>query len=102
VTRSAAAIAVADDSVRRPERKSLRGADIHNSSTEELVGNLAQTRHVERVRWKLLQLARSYGQVVRDGIRIDFPVSHALLAEMIGSSPETVRERSINFSAPGL
>jgi CRP-like cAMP-binding protein len=39
---------------------------------------------------KLLQLAASYGHVVRNGIRIDFPVSHALLAEMIGSSRETV------------
>jgi hypothetical protein len=57
---------------------------------QEAIGNFAQTRHVERVRRKLLQLARSYGHVVRDGIRIDFPVSHALLAEMIGSSRETV------------
>jgi len=39
---------------------------------------------------KLLQLAANYGHVVRDGVRIDFPVSHALLAEMIGSSRETV------------
>jgi len=57
---------------------------------QETIGNFAQTRHVERVRRKLLQLARSYGHVGRDGIRIDFPVSHALLAEMIGSSRETV------------
>jgi CRP-like cAMP-binding protein len=42
------------------------------------------------VRRKLLQLAESYGHVVQDGIRIDFPVSHILLAEMIGSSRETV------------
>ena len=34
--------------------------------------------------------AQSYGRVVRDGIRIDFPVSHSLLADMIGSSRETV------------
>jgi hypothetical protein len=57
---------------------------------QEAIGNFAQTLHVERVRRKLLQLARSYGHVGRDGIRIDFPVSHALLAEMIGSSRETV------------
>lgn len=57
---------------------------------QEIIGNFAQTRHLERVRRKLLQLARSYGHVVRDGIRIDFPVSHALLAEMVGSSRETV------------
>ena len=57
---------------------------------QEAVTNFAPTRHVERVQRKLLQLGRSYGHVVRDGIRIDFPVSHALLAEMIGSSRETV------------
>jgi biotin operon repressor len=57
---------------------------------QEAAANFAPTRHVDRVRRKLLQLGRSYGHVVRDGIRIDFPVSHALLAEMIGSSRETV------------
>ena len=57
---------------------------------QEATGNFAPTHHIERVRRKLLQLGRSYGHVVRDGIRIDFPVSHALLAEMIGSSRETV------------
>lgn len=50
----------------------------------------AQTRHLERVRRKLVQLARGYGHVARDGVRIDFPITHALLAEMIGSSRETV------------
>jgi biotin operon repressor len=60
------------------------------SQKQEALGNFAHTRHIERVRRKLLQLARSYGRVVRDGIRIDFPVSHTLLADMIGSSRETV------------
>jgi Crp-like helix-turn-helix domain len=57
---------------------------------QEALGNFAHTRHVERVRRKLLQLAESYGHVVQDGIRIDFPVSHVLLADMVGSSRETV------------
>jgi biotin operon repressor len=57
---------------------------------QETIGNFANTRHLERVRRKLLQLARNYGRVGRDGIRIDFPVSHTVLAEMIGSSRETV------------
>ena len=60
------------------------------AQSQEGLGNFAQTRHVERVRQRLLQLARSYGHVVRDGLRIDFPISHALLAEMVGSSRETV------------
>jgi CRP-like cAMP-binding protein len=71
---------------------------------QEAIANFAATRHLERVRRKLLQLGRSYGHVVRDGIRIDFPVSHALLAEMIGSSRETVTRaldelRSLGFVA---
>lgn len=57
---------------------------------QEALANFAHTRHVERVRRKLLQLAHGYGRVVRDGIRIDFPVSHTVLAQMIGSSRETV------------
>jgi hypothetical protein len=57
---------------------------------QEAIANFAPTRHIERVRRKLLQLARGHGHVGRDGIRIDFPISHALLAEMIGSSRETV------------
>jgi Crp-like helix-turn-helix domain len=60
------------------------------SQKQEAIGNFADTRHVERVRRKLLQLARNHGRVGPDGIRIDFPVSHTLLAEMIGSSRETV------------
>jgi hypothetical protein len=57
---------------------------------QEAIADLASPRHIERVRRKLLQLGQSYGHVVRDGIRIDFPISHALLAEMIASSRETV------------
>jgi len=57
---------------------------------QDATANLAPTRHADRVRRRLLQLADRYGHVVRNGVRIDFPVSHALLAEMIGSSRETV------------
>lgn len=57
---------------------------------QEAIANLASPRHAERLRRKLLQLAQNHGHVVRDGVRIDFPVSHALLAQMIASSRETV------------
>jgi hypothetical protein len=60
------------------------------SQRQEAIANFAPTRHLDRVQRKLHQLARRHGHVVRDGLRIDFPVSHALLAEMIGSSRETV------------
>ena len=57
---------------------------------QEAIVTFGSTRHVERVRRKLLQLARSYGRVALDGVRIDFPLSHTLLADMVGSSRETV------------
>jgi Crp-like helix-turn-helix domain len=64
--------------------------EIALSQRQDALRNFAPTRHSERVQRKLLQLAQSYGRVARDGIRIDFPVSHTLLADMIGSSRETV------------
>jgi CRP-like cAMP-binding protein len=60
------------------------------SRRQETLANFAYTRHSERLRRKLLQLAQNYGRDLSDGIRIDFPVNHTLLAEMIGSSRETV------------
>jgi len=51
---------------------------------------MASLHHVDRVRAKLTELARDYGRVGPDGIRLDFPITHDLLGEMIGSSRETV------------
>ena len=64
--------------------------------TEELkerraaIRNCAYVRHTDRVREKLLQLARVYGRVVPGGVRIDFPLTHQVLADMVGSARETV------------
>jgi Crp-like helix-turn-helix domain len=69
---------------------------------QEALAIFAQTRHVERVRRKLLQLARGYGHVARDGVRIDFPITHALLAEMIGSSRETVTRALEQLQGDGV
>lgn len=57
---------------------------------QEAIANFGSRWHSDRVRRKLLQLARNYGRVARDGVRIDFPLSHTVLADMIGSSRETV------------
>jgi CRP-like cAMP-binding protein len=57
---------------------------------QEATGNLGSRRHIDRVRRKLMQLGRNYGRVCRDGIRIDLPLSHGVLADMVGSSRETV------------
>ena len=46
--------------------------------------------HGERVRQKLLQLARAHGRVARDGVQLDLPLTHELLAQTTGSARETV------------
>jgi CRP-like cAMP-binding protein len=57
---------------------------------QESLAQLSIIRHVERVRYKLTQLARSDGKVIGGGVRIDLPLTQRLLAEMIGSARETV------------
>jgi CRP-like cAMP-binding protein len=57
---------------------------------QETIGNFASVRHVERVREKLLQLARAHGKVVPGGVRLDLPLTHELVGEMVGSARETV------------
>ena len=57
---------------------------------QETIANFASVRHVERVREKLLQLARTHGKVVPDGVRLDLPLTHELVGEMVGSARETV------------
>jgi hypothetical protein len=57
---------------------------------QDSIANFGDVRHVERVRRKLLQLARDYGRVTGDGVRLDLPLTHALLGEMVGSERETV------------
>ena len=47
-------------------------------------------RHQDRVRDKLIQLARLHGRVVPGGIRIDLALTQKLLADMVGSARETV------------
>jgi len=54
------------------------------------IAGLSRLHHVDRVRDKLIELAREHGRVGRDGIRLDFPLTHDLLGEMVGSARETV------------
>jgi CRP/FNR family cyclic AMP-dependent transcriptional regulator len=57
---------------------------------QDSIANFGDIRHVERVRRKLAQLARDYGRVTSDGVKLDLPLTHALLGEMVGSERETV------------
>src|SRR5581483_11382233 len=57
---------------------------------QDSIANFGDVRHVERIRRKLLQLARDYGRVTGDGVKLDLPLTHALIGEMVGSERETV------------
>ena len=57
---------------------------------DELIARLSNARHIERVRETFLRLARDYGTVDAEGVRIDLPLTHELLAEMVCSARETV------------
>jgi Crp-like helix-turn-helix domain len=54
------------------------------------IAGMSRLHHVDRVREKLIELAREHGRVGRDGIKLDFPLTHDLLGEMTGSARETV------------
>jgi hypothetical protein len=62
----------------------------------------ADVRHVERVRRKLLQLARDYGRVTSNGVKLDLPLTHALLGEMVGSERETVTRAIDQLESSGF
>ncbi|MBW8741812.1 MAG: Crp/Fnr family transcriptional regulator, partial [Acidobacteria bacterium] len=38
------------------------------------IANMSRLHHVDRVREKLIELAREHGRVGRDGVRLDFPL----------------------------
>jgi CRP-like cAMP-binding protein len=56
----------------------------------EAARSLAAIRNTDRVRRQLLELAREHGRVCRDGIRIDLPLTHDLISDMVGCARETV------------
>jgi CRP-like cAMP-binding protein len=69
---------------------------------QESLAAFAPVRHADRVRDKLLQLARAHGKVVRDGVRLDLPLTHELLGEMVGSARETVTWALAELSREGF
>jgi hypothetical protein len=69
---------------------------------EELIASLSNARHIERVRDRFLRLARDYGKVDTEGVRIDLPLTHELLAEMVCSARETVTRAVDELEREGL
>ena len=60
------------------------------SDRQQTIANFAAVNHCERLRAKLLQLARKHGRLSPSGIHLDLPLTHAFLAQTTGSSRETV------------
>jgi CRP/FNR family transcriptional regulator len=57
---------------------------------EESLSQLAEVVHRDRVLAKLVQLARKFGRVTPEGIRLEMPLTHQLLADAVGAARETV------------
>jgi CRP-like cAMP-binding protein len=57
---------------------------------QENLAQFANVVHSERLRGKLLQLARAHGTVVTGGVRVKLPLTHELLGQAVGSARETV------------
>ena len=57
---------------------------------QESLAQFGAVEHVNRVREKLIQLARAHGRVASDGVRLDLPLTHELIAQTTGSARETV------------
>jgi CRP-like cAMP-binding protein len=68
----------------------FRGLSAALRQRQDAASYVASVHHVDRVRQKLAQLASEFGRVGPDGIRIAFPLTHDLLAEMVASARETV------------
>jgi len=60
------------------------------SERQESLTQFANVVHGDRLREKLLQLARRHGAAVDGGISIELPLTHELLGQAIGSARETV------------
>jgi CRP/FNR family transcriptional regulator, cyclic AMP receptor protein len=57
---------------------------------EESLSQIAGLVHRDRVLAKLVQLARKFGRVTPEGVRLELPLTHQLLADTLGTARETV------------
>ena len=58
--------------------------------SHDVASVMASSSARARIELKLVLLARAYGRVRRDGVRLDFPLTHELLGDMTGTARETV------------
>lgn len=70
--------------------------------SQETLSHFANPRHADRLRGKLTQLARTHGKVAARGVWLDLPLTHELLADMIGSKRETVTRALARLAEEGF
>ena len=75
----------------------LDAIDKRQQSLASLRGN-----HAERLQETLHRLALDHGKVCAEGVEIDLPLTHELLAQMVGSARETVTSTLGRFQREGL
>jgi CRP-like cAMP-binding protein len=68
----------------------LEGVADELRNCRESLAQFGSRRHAEHVQRKLVQLARTHGKVGTEGLVLDLPLTHELLADMLGSTRETV------------
>jgi CRP/FNR family transcriptional regulator len=69
---------------------------------QETLAHTVGAAHSERLREALFQLARVHGKVGPDGVEIGLPLTHELLARIVGSARETVTTAIKGFERDGL
>jgi hypothetical protein len=69
---------------------------------QQSFANATGGRYDERLRRTLYQLARVHGKVCREGVEISLPLTHDLLAQMVGCARETVTCTLARFRQDGL
>jgi CRP-like cAMP-binding protein len=69
---------------------------------QESLARFGAVEHVKRVREKLLQLARTHGRVASDGVHLDLPLTHELIAQTTGSARETVTAAIAELTREGF
>jgi CRP-like cAMP-binding protein len=72
------------------------------SERQETLANTHGPPVAARLRETLFQLARLNGKVRQDGVEIQLPLTHELLARMVGAARETVTSALAEFEREGI
>jgi CRP-like cAMP-binding protein len=81
----------------------VTGLEVSLRDSLDTLGAFSHVRHADRVYDLLVQLARTHGRIdAGEGVRIDVPLTHALVAEAVGSARETASRAIEALQRSGL